>query len=36
MSAGLISISTSSTTGRTATVAVDVCILPFASVSGTL
>ena len=36
MSEGLISISTSSTTGNTATVAVDVWILPLLSVSGTL
>ena len=36
ISAGFISISTSSTTGNTATVAVDVCILPLLSVSGTL
>ena len=36
ISAGLSSISTSSTSGNTATVAVEVCILPLASVSGTL
>ena len=34
-SAGFISISTSSTSGRTATVAVEVCIRPCDSVSGT-